>query len=176
MPFEGVKAGPPPAKNTTPRPAAAPKRASGKQNLREEAANGIGQMLAFGAMVSGNLADAGAIGMHWPDMAHEAAVIAETDSTMAGLLDKLLEVGPYGKLIILGLPLVAQVLVNHRLVKPEAMAGAGVVHPDALAAQVKADMARKAMQAMREQQQAEQELQRMTAEMQAAQNGASPAE
>jgi hypothetical protein len=176
MPFEGVRNAAPPPKVTAPRPAAAPKKSSGKQALREEAANGIGQIVAFGAMVSGQLADAGAIGMHWPGMAHEAAVTAETDAKMAALLDKLLEVGPYGNLIIATLPLVAQLLVNHSLVKLEAMAGAGVVHPDALTAQVRAEMARKAMDAMRDQQRAESELKQMAAQMAAAQNGTEPAE
>jgi hypothetical protein len=174
MPFEGVKTAPPPRVNATrPAPKAPEKRASPKAKAREEAANGIGQMIAFGAMVSGNLADAGAIGMHWPNMAHEAAQVAETDATMAGLLDKLLEVGPYGNLIIVSLPFVAQLLVNHKLVKPEAMAGAGVVHPDALEAEVKRDMALKAMEAMRQQQDAEAQMREMAEEM-AAQNGNGP--
>lgn len=172
MPFEGVRNAPPPVRNVN-RPAPE-KRASGKQKVREEAANGIGQLLAFGCMVSGSLADAGAISMHWPNVAHEAALVAETDAKMASALDKLLEVGPYGNLIIATLPLVAQLLVNHKIVKPEAMAGAGVVHPDALEAQVKANMARKAMEAMREQAQAEAELRRVTEEMAAAQNGNGP--
>ena len=171
MPYEGVKAAaPPPAK--APRAARAPEpRASGKQKAREEAANGIGQILAFGCMVSGNLADAGAIGMHWPVIAHEAAVIADTDSKMATGLDYLLEVGPYGNFIVALLPFAAQLLVNHGLVKAEAMAGAGVVHPDALAAEVKRDMALKAMEAMRAQQEAEAQLREMAAQARAAANG-----
>lgn len=173
MPFEGVKIAPPPSRSAAPRPAPE-KRTSGKLKLREEAANGIGQIIAFGSMASGNFADAGAIGMHWPGMAHEAAVIAESDAKMAGALDYLLQVGPYGKLITLSLPLVAQLLVNHGIVKPEQMAGAGVVHPDALAAQVRTDMARQAMEAIRAQQAAEAEMEELRQEMAASQNGQAP--
>lgn len=173
MPFEGVKVAPPPARNTAARPAPDKKRVSGKQALREEAANGIGQIIAFGSMVMGNFADAGAIGMHWPNMAHEAAVAAETDQKLAAGLDWFLEVGPYGKLVTVSLPLVAQVLVNHGFLKAEQMAGAGVVHPETLAAQVRTDLARKAMAAIREQQEAEAEMQRMQEEM-STQNGNGP--
>lgn len=181
MPFEGVRnAAPPriaggesPASGATRMPSARmpEKRLSAKAKAREEAANGFGQIVGFAAMAAGQFHDAGAIGMHWPGMAHEAAIVAETDEKMARALDYLLEVGPYGNLITLALPFVAQVLVNHGVLKPEAMAGAGVVHPDALTAQIKADMARKAMEALKMQQEAEEELARTRAEMMARMNG-----
>jgi hypothetical protein len=175
MPFEGIKAGPPPPREgTKPRAVAPEKRASAKQKAREEAANGVGQILAFGCMVAGQLADAGAIGLHWPNLAHEAAAVAETDEKMGKALDYLLEVGPYGNLIVVTLPLVGQFLANHKIVKAEALAGAGVVHPEALEADVKAEMARRAMAAIQQQREAEQELARMQAEMMAAQNGTQP--
>lgn len=176
MPYEGVKAAAPPPKTTRAIPKAPEPRASAKQKAREEAANGIGQIIAFGCMVSGNLADAGAVGMHWPNMAHEAAVIADTDSKMATGLDYLLEVGPYGNFIVACLPFAAQLLVNHGLVKAEAMAGAGVVHPETLAAEVKRDMAQKAMEAMRAQAEAEAQMREMAAQMRAAQNSHGDAE
>lgn len=176
MPYEGMKTAAPPPRNTPRVPKAPEPRASAKQKAREEAANGIGQILAFGCMVSGNLADAGAIGMHWPGLAHEAAVIADTDAKMASALDYLLQVGPYGNFIVAALPLVAQVIVNHGIVKPEAMAGAGVVHPDTLAAEVKRDMALKAMEAMRAQQEAEAQMREMAQQMRASANGHGDAE
>lgn len=176
MPFEGVKTGPPPPKEgSRVRSGPAPeKRASAKQKAREEAANGVGQILAFGCMVAGQLADAGAIGLHWPNVAHECAAIAENDPKMAKGLDYLLEVGPYGNLIVVALPLVGQILANHKIVKAEALTGAGVVHPEALEADVKAQMARQAMAAIQQQRQAEEELRQMQAEMAAAQNGHAP--
>src|SRR5437763_16262319 len=111
MPFEGVKV--PPPRATAPKEQA-PRKASPKAKAREDAANGIGQIIGFGFMVSGQLHDAGAIGMHWPNIAHEAAQVAENDAKMAKALDYLLEVGPYGNLIIVALPLVAPLLVHHK--------------------------------------------------------------
>lgn len=171
MPFEGIKAGPPPRREGSQvRSGPAPeKRASAKQKAREEAANGVGQIIAFGCMVMGQLADAGAVGMHWPNMAHEAAAIAETDPKMAKGLDYLLEVGPYGNFIVICLPFVGQLLANHKIVKPESLAGMGVVHPEALEADVKAQMARQAMAALQAQRAAEEELRAMQEQMMAAQ-------
>jgi hypothetical protein len=174
MPFEGIKAGPPPPKDgprVRSNPATAA-RSSAKQKAREEAANGVGQILAFGCMIAGQLADAGAIGLHWPAISHEAAAVAENDPKMAKGLDYLLEVGPYGNFIVVCLPLVGQILANHKIVKPEALAGVGVVHPEALEADVKASMARQAMAALQQQRAAEEELARMQAEMMASANGA----
>jgi hypothetical protein len=147
------------------------KRLSRKAEAREEALNGVGQIIGFAAMATGQFHDAGAIGMHWPGLSHEAAGISETDEKMARALDYLLEIGPYGNMITLALPFVAQIMVNHGVFKPEAMAGAGVVHPDALTAQIKSDMARKAMEALKAQAEAEADLARMREEYVAHVNG-----
>lgn len=173
MPYEGVQGTPPPlrAERAT-RPTASAKRASGKLAAREEAANGIGQLVAFGFMISGQLADAGAVGEHWPNISHELAVTAENDAKLAKGLDKLLEVGPYGSLIIAVLPLAGQILANHGVVKPEAMAGIGVVHPESLEADVKASMAMQAADAVHRQRQAEEALRQAQASMSA--NGVGP--
>jgi hypothetical protein len=126
-------------------------------------------------MVTGQLADAGAIGHHWPGFAHELAMTADNDPKLAKALDKLLEVGPYGNLIIAALPLVGQLLANHALVKPEAMAGMGVVHPETLTAEAKAMLARQAAEAARMQRQAEEDLRAAQMEaMQQSQNGSAP--
>jgi hypothetical protein len=63
------------------------------------------------------------------------------------------------------MPLAIQIAANHGLVKAELVSGAGVVPPQALESQVKADMARQAAQALRMQQEAEQELARIAADM-----------
>jgi hypothetical protein len=139
----------------------AAKKASGKRQEREDAANGIGQLAAFGAIIVGYHADAGAIMKYGPGIAHELANIAENNAGMARSLDYLTEVGPYAGLITVTLPLVAQILANHNIAKAEHLAGLGVVHPDALAAKVKTDLARQAAQAMAEQRAAETELAEM---------------
>ena len=174
MPFEGVNAGPPPVRGgstSSPR-AAAPKRASGKQRVREEAAAGVFQIVGFGAMLAGWHADAGAIQVHGPGIAHGVASMAEGNPKIAAGLDKLAETGPYGEAIILIMPLALQLMANHGLVKPELVASAGVVHPDTLAADVKAQMATQAHEALLRQKAAEAELTRLHAEMSAATNGA----
>ena len=172
MAFAGVQAVPPPPKRSASgSTTSAPKARTTKTQAREEAANGIGQLLGFGFMVAGQHADAGAIARHWPNIAHEAAACAEHDSKMAKALDYLLEVGPYGNLIVVSLPLVAQLMVNHKMAKPEAMAGAGVVHPETLAADVKATLARQAAEAVRQQREAEQELAQLQMQAQESANG-----
>lgn len=181
MPYEGVQAGPPPRSGAGTRATASAQRApekklSKKAEAREEAANGIGQLLSFGAMAAGWLPDAGAIGNHWPAIAHEAAAVAETDEKLAKGLDYLLEVGPYGNLIVATLPLVAQLLVNHGILKAEAMGGAGVVHPETLTVQVQAHLTRTHMAALQQQREAEAELAAMQAEMNAHANGRAPQE
>lgn len=181
MPYEGIQGTPPPIRNTSTQSGSGGSKRAGsgsrKMQAREEAANGIGQILSFGCMATGQMADAGAIGLHWPNIAHEAAQVAETDEKIAKALDYLLEVGPYGNLIVVTLPFVAQILVNHKILKAEQMAGANVVHPDSLEAQAKAHMARQAMQAIRQQRQAEEELRQMQAQMaadMAGNNGQAP--
>jgi hypothetical protein len=173
MPFEGVKIAAPPAHARTQsssqasgRTVAGEKKLSTKGKAREEAANGVGQIISFGCMVAGQLADAGAVGIHWPNLAHEAASIAETDEKMASGLDKLLEIGPYGNFIVVLLPFVGQILVNHKVVRAEAMGGAGAVHPEVLEAQVKAHMARQQATAIQQQREAEAELTRLMMEAQ----------
>lgn len=156
MPFEGVKAGPPPRKDAQSRPAV--KRQSGKLAAREEAAGGILQILGYGCVLVGWHADAGAIGQHGPGLAHELAVVAETDSNLAKGLDSLLQVGPYGTLIVAAMPLALQVMANHGILKPEAFAAAGVVSPAALSADVKATLAEQSRQALLRQRDAEKRL------------------
>jgi len=171
MPFEGVNAGPPPIRgNAAPRAAAKP-RASAKLAKREEAANGVWQLLGFGAVLAGWHADAGAIQLHGPGISRGVATMAESNAKIAAGLDKLSEVGPYGEAIALVMPFALQIMANHGLVKPELVASAGVVHPETLAADVKAQMAQQAHEALLRQKAAEEELRRLSEEMAAAQNG-----
>lgn len=172
MAFAGVQAAPPPPRTTarSTKTGNAP-RVNPKHNAREEALNGVGQLLSFGLMLGGQHADAGAISRHWPNVAAEATNVADNDPKMAKALDYLLEVGPYGNLIVAALPLVAQLMVNHGMAKPESMAGAGVVHPETLAADVKATIARQAAEAVRAQREAEEELARLRMESEQSSNG-----
>jgi hypothetical protein len=140
----------------------------GKSAAREEAANGILQLAGFACVVTRQYADAGAINMHGANIAREAALLAEQNEGIARGLDYIMEAGPYAGLIVAAMPLALQIMANHGLIRAELVAGGGVVPPAALEAQVRADMARQASEALRAQQAAEEELGLMAARMEAA--------
>jgi len=139
------------------------KRASGKMDQRRENVTGIFQLAGFACIIMHQYADAGAIGMHSPPVVDELVALSEHNESVGKMLDYLGEAGPYAGLIVAVMPLALQLAANHRLVKAELISGAGVVPPAALESQVKADMARQAAQALRAQQEAEQELARLAA-------------
>lgn len=110
--------------------------------FRASGINGIGQIAQFAAQMTGQLHDAGAISMHVPNVAHEAAVVAEDNEKFGKSLDRLAELGPYAALFAAALPLACQLAVNHRLLKAENMApGSGVISPEQLTAEVRAQLA-----------------------------------
>src|SRR5215467_16068543 len=142
---------------------AARTRASGKSAERREAVQGIFQLAGFGCIIMHQYADAGAIGMHSGPIVEELVSLSETNESVGKALDYLGQAGPYAGLIVAVMPLALQLAANHRLVKAEMIYAAGVVPPQALESQVKADMARQASEALRAQQEAEAELARLAA-------------
>jgi hypothetical protein len=72
------------------------------------------------------------------------------------------------------MPLALQIAANHGIVKAELVAGGGVVPPQALESQVRADMARQAAAALRAQQEAESELAAMADAMRHQQQAEAP--
>lgn len=153
----------------------APAKTDPRIQARTDAAQGFFQLLGFGCVITGQLADAGAIGRYGPPIANELVKASETSEPIGNLLDLLGKTGPYAGLIITVMPLALQVLVNHKMLQADMFAGAGVVHPEALEAQVKADLARQQSEAMRAQREAEAELQeflRVAANDQARMNSA----
>jgi hypothetical protein len=140
------------------------------KELRKEACEGILQIAQFGCMTFGLFADAGAIGFHGPPLINEAVELAEQNKTIAKRMDLLVEVGPYAGIIGVGIPFVAQILVNHGLIKAELFANAGVVHPEQLEADMKAQMMEKAMAAMNKQRETEERLMALREEMSAKAN------
>jgi hypothetical protein len=129
-----------------------------KTSAREEAANGVFQLAGFGCVIAKQYADAGAIMEHGGTISHELAKLSEQNDGIAKGLDYLINAGPYAGLITAVMPLALQIMANHKMIKAEYVAGAGVVPPEALASRVQADMARQTQMALREQQKAEQEL------------------
>lgn len=109
---------------------------------RESGINGVGQIAQFLCQLTGQLHDAGAISMHVPNLAHESAVVAEDNEKFGKSLDRLAELGPYTALLAAALPLACQLAVNHKLLKAENMApGSGVISPEQLTAEVRAQLA-----------------------------------
>lgn len=129
-----------------------------KDDLREEAINGVFQIGQMGCVVFGQFADAGAIGIHGGPIAHEIAGLAKQQPKVAKYVDLLIEVGPYAGLMAAVMPFAMQIAVNHNAMKAEMVPGAGVVNPEALASQMKTSILRQQMEAMRQQQMAEEEM------------------
>lgn len=143
--------------------------ANSKTDQRENGLNGIFQLGAFGLMMANQPADAAAITKHGAPIAHEAALLAETNSGAARMLDYLTEAGPYAGLITAAMPLVIQLLANHQVVKPEVgrAMNLDIVAPEALEAEAKTAQAQMAVRALHAQRDAEAALQEAQAEFQA---------
>jgi hypothetical protein len=133
---------------------------------RADAVDGIFQLVGLGCIIVGQYADAGAISVHSPPISIEVAEMAEKNEGVAKAVDSLLQVGPYAGLVAVVMPLVLQLLANHKIVPAEKFANANVVKPEILESQVKTNMARQAMEALQAQASAEEELAAMRREMQ----------
>ena len=117
------------------------------QEQRVEGVQALGQMAQLGLVMAGQMADAGAVGRYWPSVSSEVVKLAETNTVAAQGVDLLLKVGPYTGLAMALMPLVAQIAANHRLVKAAGLTGLGVVAPEVLEAQMRADVMRAQMEA-----------------------------
>jgi hypothetical protein len=115
-------------------------------------------------MMTRQWADAAAIGQHFPPVAQELANIADNNETIAKPIDFLIEVGPYGALITAAMPLVLQIMANHKMIDASQLVSQGVVPPEVLESQMKAQVAQMQARAMREQQQALQDANKAQAE------------
>lgn len=129
---------------------------------REEAINGFGQIGQGILIALGKYADAGTIGMHWPNVSREVAKLADTQETIAKLVDPLLQVGPYAALIAVTMPMIMQFAVNHGMASAGAM---GTVSKDMLESQIKARLAEMELAALRERQAAEKAAADLKAEL-----------
>lgn len=158
-----------PANNTTPPPKKAatskPEKEMTIPERREYAVNGLFQLGSLGCVLLGQHADAGAISIHGPNIAHEVSDLASQNDQIANAVDKLLTVGPYAGLVGAVLPFFMQIAVNHGIIKADKLpAESDIVAPEVLEAQVKTALARQQMEAMQRQREAERELAEMRAE------------
>lgn len=141
---------------------------------RIEAVDGGFQIAQLGCLMLGQLSDAGAIGIHGHGIAIEVVKWAEENDKVLEKLDLFVKAGPIAGVIGAVIPLVAQFLVNHKVIKPEMLANAGVVAPESLESLMKTQLIRQAAQAMRVQMEAEEELEKLKAEIIIRQNGSDP--
>lgn len=121
---------------------------------RVDGLNGVGQLAQGLCLMTGGFADAMAIGTHFPPLAKEVANIADSQEIVGKGVDFLIQVGPYGALIAAGMPFVLQIMANHRMIDASRLVSQGVVPPEVLEAQAKAQVAKIQAEALREQQQA----------------------
>jgi hypothetical protein len=115
---------------------------------------GLAQLAQGVCLMAGMHADAMTIGKFFPPVAAEVANIADDNEQVAKPIDFLIKIGPYGALIAAGMPLVMQLLANHGFLDATKSVGQGIVPPQVLEAQMKAEMMRMQAEAMREQQEA----------------------
>lgn len=161
-----IVAAPPPAK-TAPRAKPVARTSGDRIKERSEALNGIGQLGQAGLVAIKQFADAGAIGIHGPRIAHEVAELAEDNERVAQILEPLLQAGPYTGLLMAVLPMVMQIGVNHGRLAPGPM---GTLPPATLSSRIQAEIARAEVQALQAQKAAEQESRDLQAEIAKARN------
>lgn len=158
---------PPPRKTVPGRPAGGGSKPptsipDPRLEARQEAADNAFRVIGFGCILLGQLADAGTIQKHSPAVSGELVKLSESYEPVAGFLDWLAKNGPLAGLFIAVMPMALQLIVNHGILPAELLAGAGVVRPEVIEAQVAADLAKQAADAIREQREAEAELMRQT--------------
>lgn len=95
-------------------------------------------------MMTGQHADAMAIGKFFPPVSQEIANIADEYESVAAPIDFMIKIGPFGALITALLPLGLQIMANHGVIDASAAASHGVMPPDVLKAQMRAEMMRHA--------------------------------
>lgn len=125
------------------------------RDVREEGLNGIAQLVQGGCLMLNQHADAATIGKHFPPLSHELANLADNYEVLAKPIDLIIQLGPFTALIAAAMPLVTQIMVNHRMAKPGVM---GTVPPEMLSAQIQTEMMRTQAEMMRAQREAQAEL------------------
>lgn len=141
-PSRTVKATPPPVESKT------------LNDKRREGLMGLAQLAQGLCLMTQQYADAATIGQHFPPFGAEIANLADTYDVVAKPIDFLIEIGPFGAVIAAGMPFVLQLLANHKVIDGSRMAGQGIVPPEVLEAQMKAQVAQMQAEALLEQRRA----------------------
>jgi len=104
-----------PPKNTSSAPRRS--RAKTKGPSYTEAVHGMFQMVAL-PLTFVNPADAWTINQHAGNIAVALNDLAQERPEVAAMLDRMLKAGPYGALVAACVPMICQLLTNHKLLPP----------------------------------------------------------
>jgi hypothetical protein len=139
---------------------------SPRDEARKEAVTGIFGLGSLLAIMRGAYADAGAISIHGPKIAREVTILGRSNEQIGKALDILGQGGPYMGIMGACLPLVVQLGINHDRIDGNKVSGIpGVMSKGALENKVKGELAENELEALREQQEAEQKLTELKAQM-----------
>lgn len=151
---------PPPATKRKPSPraaaansVAAQKAAEARKTERKDGLDGIWGLAAFGLVMAGQPADAGAFVYHGENVSVAAAEMAESNAQVARVIDFVVSVGPWAALLGAAMPLALQIMVNHKRIPESALpmlTQIGVMTPAAMEAKARADMIEKQNAMMQE--------------------------
>ena len=109
---------------------------------RKESVDGIFATVSMLAIMRGQYADAGAVGLHGPKLSREIVLLGKTHDQIGKALDYLGTAGPYMGLFGAALPLVIQLAINHDRIDGEKVSGIpGVMSKDALVTKVRGELA-----------------------------------
>jgi hypothetical protein len=128
-----------PAQSSRAKAVSAQELAASRLSGRADNLNGLFQMASVMLLVRKQLPDATAVAEHGPNISIEAARIADKNPEFAKVLDMIGKAGPYTGLITACMPLILQIMANHKMMPAEGLTAFGVMPPEALAAKAKAD-------------------------------------
>lgn len=154
-------------RSTPPKAAPAPQVQVSDNERRRAGLNGLGQLAQGVCLLTGQYADAAAIGRYWEPIAAETANVSDQYESIAKPVDILIQIGPFAALLTAVLPLGMQIAANHRMINADMLVSQGIVSPEVLEAQMKAEMARMQMEAMLAQKEAMARAQAVQAEYEA---------
>lgn len=132
---------------------------------RMEAVQGFFQAAQMGCVMAGQYSDAAAIGMHGDNISNEITGLADKYPAIGKALDTLVQAGPFAGLLTAVMPLALQIAANHKRIPADKVPG--VLPPEALEMQMKAEVATMAAQQARQAQEAQREYERVMTELHA---------
>lgn len=165
MPINAAPAAPP---IRQPRATKSTKPVEPVKSKLEERTEGLMGMAQIGhaiCIMTKQYADAGAVEHFAKPLCTEIAKLADGNDTIARGIDTFTAVGPYTALLTVGIQFTLQIAANHKRVDANMLAGAGIIPPDVLEAEQKANILRLRTEALRRQREAQEAHDAAMAEM-----------